>query len=117
MDDLFVSIQKLTIMKELQAKLLSFGIVNVERWTGETFDHESNPVAQQEGIEKLEIIADSCLLLAKSPLEKSLATLLKGTADLYTKAARDAITNRFLSPLQVRDIVIGEGNLIIVATK
>ena len=117
MDDLFVPIQKLTSMKELQAKLLSLGIVNVERWTGETFDHESNPVAQLEDIEKLEIIADSCLLLAKSPLEKSLATLLKGTADLYTKAARDAIANRFLSPSQVRDIVIGESNLRIVATK
>lgn len=117
MDDLFVPIQKLTSMKELQEKLAALGIKDIVRWTGETYDHESNPAAQQEDIEKLERIAVSCVSLAKNPLEKSLAKLLKDTASLYTKTTRDVINDASLSPSEVREIVIGESNLRIVATK
>lgn len=117
MDDLFVPVQKLTSMRELQEKLVALGFKDIDRWTGETYDHESNPAAQQEDIEKLERIAASCISLAKTPLERYLANLLKDTADLYVKTARSVIDDRSLSSTEVREIVIGESNLRVVATK
>jgi len=117
MDDLFVPVQKLTSMKELQEKLLAHGFKDIVRWTGETYDHESNPAAQQEDIDKLERIAASCVGLAKTPLERYLANLLKDTADLYVQTARSVINDTTLSSNEVREIVIGESNLRIVATK
>lgn len=117
MDDLFVPIQKLTSMQELQEKLAALGVKDVVRWTGETYDHESNPAARQEDIEKLERIAAFCVSLAKNPLERYLANLLKDTAGLYTKTTRAVIDDASLSPSEVREIVIGESNLRIVATK
>lgn len=117
MDDLFVPVQKLTSMRELQEKLVALGFKDIDRWTGETYDHESNPAAQQEDIEKLERIAASCISLAKTPLERYLANLLKDTVDLYVKTARSVIDDRSLSSTEVREIVIGESNLRVVATK
>lgn len=117
MDDLFVPVQKLTSMKELQEKLITREVREVVRWTGETYDHESNPAAQQDDIEKLVCIAQSCVGLAKTPLEKCLTNLLKKTADLYLQITRGVINDSSLSKSQVREIVIGESNLRVVATK
>lgn len=117
MDDLFVPVQKLTTMQEMLEKLNKLGFRNIVRWTGETYDHESNPAALQEDIDKLELIATSCVSLAQKPLQRYLAELLKDTVELYIKKTRSVINDTSLSANEVREIVIGEGNLRIVATK
>lgn len=117
MDDLFVPVQNLTSMQELQEKLMALGFKNIVRWTGETYDHESSPAAQLDDILKLERIAASCVSLAKTPLERYLANLLKDTAGLYVQTTRSVINDTSLSSSEVREIVIGESNLRIVATK
>lgn len=117
MDDLFVPVQKLTTMQEILEKLSVLGFRNIVRWTGETYDHESNPAALQEDIEKLELIATSCVKIAQRPLERYLAELLKDTAALYVQKTRRVINDTSLSVNEVREIVIGESNLRIVATK
>lgn len=117
MDDLFVPVQKLTSMQELQEKLMVLGFKNIDRWTGETYDHESSPAAQLEDIEKIERIAVSCVSLAKTTLERCLANLLKDIAGLYVQTTRRAINDTSLSSNELFQILIGEGNLRIVATK
>ena len=117
MDDLFVPVQKLTSMKEMQEKLVALGFKDIVRWIGETYDHESNTAAQQEDIDKLERIAASCVSVAKTPLERYLANLAKETASLYAQTTRSVINDPSLSYTEVREIVIGEGNLRVVATR
>lgn len=117
MDDLFVSVQKLTSFAELAIKLPKLGYSNIDRWIGETFDHESNPVAQLEDIEKLERITRASIGLAKTATQRYLTQLAHQTATLYVETARKAIADISMSPDDVRDIVIGEGNHRIVATK
>jgi ubiquinone/menaquinone biosynthesis C-methylase UbiE len=117
MDDLFVPIQKLTSMRELREKLVVRGYKDIDRWTGETYDHESNAAAQLGDIEKLERIATSCASLAKTPLQRYLSNLLINTADLYLRTVHSVIDDRSLLSTEVREIVIGESNLRVVATK
>ena len=117
MDDLFVPVQTLTRMNGLSEKLGALGYSSINRWTGETFDHESNPSAQFEDIEKLVHIAESGERLAKTPEQRYLTKLLKDTALVYVETTRRAINDKQLSSTEVREIVIGEGNLRVVATK
>ena len=60
MDDLLVPIQKLTTMSELTEILYQNGFKSVDRWTGETFDHESTILLQLEDMDKLLTIVKSC---------------------------------------------------------
>jgi hypothetical protein len=81
--------------------------------------HDALPIseAQLEDIEKLGLIARFCVSLAKTPLERYLSNLLVETVDIYVKATYSAINDPSLSALEVREIVIGESNLRVVATK
>lgn len=117
MDDLFVPVQKLTSLKELQENLMSLGFKNIDRWTGETYDHESNPATQQEDIEKLNRIAMSCVNIAKTPLERCLANLLREITNLFLETVHNVANLQALSPNEIHEIVLGETNLRIVATK
>ncbi len=117
MDDLFVPVQKLTSFAELATKLPKLGYSDIDRWTGETFDHESNPAAQLEDIAKLEQIAHACLGLAKTATQRYLTQLAHQTAKLYVEIARKAMNDTSISSADIRDVVIGEGNHRIVATK
>jgi ubiquinone/menaquinone biosynthesis C-methylase UbiE len=117
MDDLFVPIQKLTSMQELSTKLTALGYKDIDRWTGETYDHESTPTSQLEDILKLERIASASTSFATTTTERYLAALASETATLYVETTRKAIGDTSLSMQQIRDIVIGESNLRVVATK
>jgi SAM-dependent methyltransferase len=117
MDDLFVPIQKLTSFSELAYKLPKLGCVDIDRWTGETFDHESNPHAQLEDIQKLECIARASLGLAKTATEKYLTQLAHATSLLYLDFSERALADKTISREDLREIVIGEGNHRIVTTK
>lgn len=116
-DDLFVPIQKLTRFCELSPQLKSLGFSEIHRWTGETFDHENSPKAQLEDMSKLCGISAAALDLAKNAVQRELVTLFGQVATLYAETARRVVLDDSLSPEEVRDIVIGEGNLRILATK
>ncbi len=117
MDDLFVSVQKLTSFAELATKLPKLGYSEIHRWTGETFDHESNSAAQLEDIVKLERIFHAGLSLAKTVTECYLTQLAHQTATLYVEFARKAMNDGSISAAEIREVVIGEGNHRVVATK
>ncbi len=117
MDDLFVPIQKLTRFSELTSKLPNLGCSDIDRWTGETFDHESNPAAQLDDIQKLERITRASISLARTETEKYLTQLAHTTASLYVATAERALADKTISTADLREIVIGEGNHRIVATK
>jgi ubiquinone/menaquinone biosynthesis C-methylase UbiE len=117
LDDLFVPIQKLTSMSELSVKLKSNGYESIERWVGETFDHEGNPNAQLEDIEKLEKIAKASIGLAETASERYLTRLAHQTACLYVETARKAINDESLDSSELYGIVIGEGNHRVIAVK
>lgn len=117
MDDLFVPIQKLTSMNELSLKLSALGFKDIDRWTGETYDHESNPSAQLEDILKLQRIAAASAQYATTATEHYLAQLARDTATRYVETTCKAIADHSLSEQEIRDIVIGESNLRVLATK
>jgi len=117
MDDLFVPVQKLTSMAELSEKLNALKFSEIVRWTGETYDHESNPHSQLEDILKLERIAAASIKFAKTATERYLTQLAKETATLYVDTTRRAIEDSSLSSQDIREIVIGESNLRVIATK
>jgi SAM-dependent methyltransferase len=91
--------------------------MDIDRWTGETYDHESTPTSQLEDILKLERIASASTSFATTTTERYLAALASETATLYVETTRKAIGDTSLSMQQIRDIVIGESNLRVVATK
>lgn len=117
MDDLFVPVQKLTRFSELASKLPNLGYGDIDRWTGETFDHESNPVSQLEDIQKLEVITRASFGLAETETQRYLTRLAHATALLYVEYAEKALADKTISGDDIREIVIGEGNHRIVATK
>ena len=117
MDDLFVPIQKLTKFIDLNQKLINLGYSHVDRWTGNTFDHENSPEDQLEDMLKLDLIAESAQSIATTPLEKHLSKLLKLTAHMYVKVIKESMADSNLTPEQRKDITIGEGNLRLIAIK
>ena len=117
MDDLFVPIQNLTKFIDLNQKLINLGYSHVDRWTGNTFDHENSPEDQLEDMLKLDLIADSAQSIATTPLEKHLTKLLKLTAHMYVKVIKESMADPNLTPEQRKDITIGEGNLRLIAIK
>lgn len=117
MDDLFVPVQLLTRWDRLSEKLVEHGFANIDRWIGETYDHEATPEAQLEDIEKLLKIAKAAVTIATNEAERCLSQLAADTTQLYVSACKATINNRGLSSEVVRSIIIGEGNHRIVAEK
>jgi SAM-dependent methyltransferase len=115
MDDLFVPVQLLTRWEKLSETLVEHRFVNIDRWTGETFDHEATPEAQLEDISKLLKIAETSVTLATNEVERCLSELAANTARLYVNACKTVMHD--LRPEVVRRIVIGEGNHRVVAEK
>ena len=104
-------------MEELNGKLIDLKYKKIERWTGETFDQESNPSAQLEDINKLHNIAIASMQLATTAKERVLTQLASKIAMEFSNASKSVIDDTLLSEKEVRDVVIGEGNLRVVATK
>jgi ubiquinone/menaquinone biosynthesis C-methylase UbiE len=117
MDDLFVPIQKLTKFTNLNEKLTNLGYSHIDRWTGNTFDHENSPEDQLTDMLKLVEIAKAAQYIANTPLENYLSNLLEHTADMYVNIIQEALSDSNLTPEQLIDITIGEGNIRLIATK
>jgi ubiquinone/menaquinone biosynthesis C-methylase UbiE len=116
MDHLFVPVQKLTSFQEIYTKLDALGYSGIDRWTGESYDHESTPAAQLEDIKKLKSITRACTNLATTTTQNYLAELAYKMASLYVDTAHKAISDKSISPTELHDIMIGEGNHRIIAT-
>jgi len=117
MDDLLVPIQKLTTFKEMQTKLHALGIKKIKRWTGDTFDHERNLETQLLDIKKIKKIASACCQIAHSSKDRILSQIIKEIVDLYVKWTVRIMRSPKLSIKEKRKIIIGEGNLRILAEK
>ena len=117
MDDLFVPVQLLTRWEKLSEKLVAHGFVNIDRWTGETYDHEATPEAQLEDLEKLLKITEALVTLASNENERCLSELAANTARLYVSACKTIMHDRGVSSEIVSRITIGEGNHRVVAEK
>tara|TARA_Y100000817_G_scaffold170986_1_gene133520 strand:- start:63 stop:992 length:930 start_codon:yes stop_codon:yes gene_type:complete len=117
MDDLFVPVQELTRFTDLNQKLINLGYSYIDRWTGNTFDHENSPKDQLSDMLKLVQIAESAQSLATTKSETYHTELLKRTADMYINLIQEALSDPNLTSEQLKDITIGEGNLRLIATK
>ena len=117
MDDLFVPVQELTRFTDLNQKLINLGYSYIDRWTGNTFDHENSPKDQLSDMLKLVQIAESAQSLATTKSETYHTELLKRTADMYINLIQEALSDPNLTPEQRKDITIGEGNLRLIAIK
>ena len=116
MDDLFVPIQKLTSMPELREILHEEGFGSIERWTGETFDHESNLDTQLEDMEKCLAIAVSCQLISENQEQRSLATVMRKIAETYCLEGRSIADSQSVTELEKQHLIRGEGLLRVVAS-
>lgn len=116
MDDLFVPIQKLTSMPELRGILHEEGFRSIERWTGETYDHESNLNTQLEDMEKLLAIAGSCQLLAETQEQRSLTTVMRKIAEIYCREGRLVAGSQSITEPEKQHLILGEGLLRVVAS-
>jgi SAM-dependent methyltransferase len=117
MDDLFVPIQKLTSLSEITSELHKRGFDDINRWSGETYDHESNPKTILEDIIKLATLTKGCVGLSNTNMQKNLSGLAVAVCTLYIETCRKVLLDKCISPSEIRSIVIGEGNHRIVARK
>lgn len=101
LDDLFVPIQTLVAWTDLSTWLAQRGYSAVQRWMKGRFDHEANPVAQLEDMDKVARIFRH--------LDSPLGRLGHKIAEAFCDTAR--------ANLQDEQLVIGEGNHRILATK
>lgn len=116
LDDLFVSIQTLTSFYDLQSMLLSNRFSSIQRWVGNTFDHESSVESLLLDLEKLFAICQRAVVIARPGIESVLSNISIKIAGAYLDLARDVLSDQQLSAQQKRQIVIGEGNLRVIAS-
>lgn len=116
MDDLLVPIQKLTTMTELDEVLRQNGFASIERWTGETFDHESTIFTQLEDMEKALSIATSCQVISETAEQHTLSKIMKNIVECYCSEARELIDDHKVAEATKNQIVLGEGLLRVVAS-
>ena len=117
MDDLFVPIQILTKEQDLREKLIDKGFVDIERWKGETFDHESDIGESLIDVKKQLKVCESMKMIAKSELEKSLSSLCYEITLNYVNEITSIIENDRMDNKIKKDLIIGEGNHRIIADK
>jgi ubiquinone/menaquinone biosynthesis C-methylase UbiE len=117
LDDLFVPIQILTGKNELIKKLNSIGITDINFWENETYDHESSPKDQINDLIKINKIMLSCKDVAESFTERYLSMLAIEVSTVFLNLALSAQNDEGLSSRELRNIMIGTGNLRVIATK
>jgi ubiquinone/menaquinone biosynthesis C-methylase UbiE len=116
MDDLLTPIQKLTTMSELTEVLHQHGFNKVDRWTGETFDHESTLDTKLEDMEKIQTIIHACDSISETEEQNSLCKIMLKITASYCAEARSLIDNQNLSGEIKKQILLGEGHLRVVAS-
>jgi SAM-dependent methyltransferase len=117
LDDLFVPIQILTGKGELIKQLNSIGIIDVNFWENGNYDHESTPKDQINDLIKINKIMLSCKAIAESFTEHYLSMLAIEVSTAFLKTASSAQNDESLSDKDLRNIMIGTGNLRLIATK
>lgn len=116
-DDLTVPIQKLTTFEEISSLLKASGYINITRWIGETFDHESDIGESLIDVKKQLKVCESMKMIAKSELEKSLSSLCYEITLNYVNEITSIIENNRMDNKIKKDLIIGEGNHRIIADK
>jgi len=94
------------------------GFVDIERWTAGRYDHEANPSAQIEDMEKLRrIFADVAQSKKGGGVSgEILAAIGANVAEDFVTQARKLIENSRNTD-EIEKIVIGEGNHRVLATR
>jgi SAM-dependent methyltransferase len=117
LDDLFVPIQMLTTWSDLSGWLADRGYADVQRWMKGRFDQEASPQAQIEDMVKLERIFEGVRDAKGAPVKtKTLGAIGAQVASAFVDQAR-SLAEKERDAAAVEDIVIGEGNHRILATR
>jgi SAM-dependent methyltransferase len=117
LDDLFVPIQTLTTWSDLSGWLGERGYTDVQRWMKGRFDQEASPRAQIEDMVKLERIFSGVRDAKDAPVRaKTLGAIGAQVASAFVGQAR-SLTETEHDAAKVDDVVIGEGNHRILATR
>lgn len=117
LDDLFVPIQMLTTWSDLSGWLADRGYADVQRWMKGRFDQEASPQAQIEDMVKLERIFEGVRDAKGAPVKtKTLGAIGAQVASAFVEQAR-SLAEKERDAAEVEDIVIGEGNHRILATR
>ncbi|HVV60640.1 MAG TPA: class I SAM-dependent methyltransferase [Pseudolabrys sp.] len=117
LDDLFVPIQMLTTWSDLSGWLADRGYADVQRWMKGRFDQEASPQAQIEDMVKLERIFEGVRDAKGAPVKtKTLGAIGAQVASAFVEQAR-SLAEKERDAAAVEDIVIGEGNHRILATR
>ena len=117
MDDLLVPIQKLTNMSELEELLIHNKFKKITRWSGETFDQESNISSQLQDMEKVYKISKACSSIAKSKKELVLCKVFKDITKSYCQTCKEVINDQSIEEKTKKKIIIGDGLLRVIAEK
>ena len=116
MDDFLVPVQKLTTMNDLTELLHKNGIKSIQRWTGETFDHESTVLTQFEDMEKILTIVRSCENISETAEQKSLTQVMIKITESYCEETRLLIDSQTETDEEKKKIILGEGLLRVLAS-
>ncbi|MBO8217711.1 class I SAM-dependent methyltransferase [Prochlorococcus marinus] len=116
-DDLTVPIQKLTSKKEIIELLKLNNYENIERWEGETFDHESSCEKSLDDLRKQLIVCKAMIDISTTPLENCLSKLCYEISQNYVNFSEQTILDKNLTEAQKKEIIIGQGNHRITANK
>ncbi len=117
LDDLFVPIQKLTSYVEIKKKLLALNFNKIERWTGNTFDQENDVLSLLDDLQKIQLISEKCLSISTRANQTYLSKLMLEISTSYVKNTQSIIKDKTMSKTETDNLVIGERNLRIIASK
>lgn len=117
MDDLFVPIQKLTRYNEIKESLEELKFVDIQRWEGNTYDHENDIEGQFNDIKKLEMISRFCVDISKTFEQKHLSNLMINIVKSYLEEFCNITNNKKISKNLTDQLILGEKNIRIITNK
>lgn len=119
MDDLFVPIQDFVKGTDLRRWMTDLGYGDYDSWTKGRFDHEASAEAQIEDMDKLQRIFAAVINLKKGDAGvcKSLGSLGAAVSADFIASARALIDRPESNPQLAEQIIIGEGNHRVLASR
>ena len=115
MDDFYVPIQTLIPFKDLKKSLLQNNFSKIDRWEGNTFDHESDFKSQKKDMIKIKKIINSTYQLSNKN-DKYLINLMLKICNDYLNTFRKVELSK-LNFKEKKKIIIGEGNHRVICQK
>lgn len=117
LDDLFVPVQLFTKREELIDKFNQLGTYKIKFWEKESYDHEASNEAILQDLLKLKKIMEVSFELCSTEIERYFANLTNKIINIYLHEATSALQNKILSPSDLREFIIGTGNIRLIADK